>query len=579
LVTPVPLAASRGDGQCDAHGDARPGGRTWSPPHPDAQDEFVQPSHHLRLYSTLSRLPRPRSYGGKILLVAFIGTHVPLLALVGYVAASTTGWTAAARVLGVALAATVFGTAATLFLLHRLLAPISLTYQALRTYITHQEVSHLPTAFTDEAGVLMADTQHAIGRLDEMIRHLAGYDAATGLPNRALFRERVREASARARRTGRPYAVITIDLDRFSAVNAALGPAAGDEVLVSIGQRLAASMREGDVLARIDGDEFAVLAVDHGNTGAVVAFAQRLLEALRRPVVVGGRDVRVTASLGVALFPVDGDDPDALLTSAAAAVRAARETGGDAYRFYAGALNAGLERRLMLEADLPAAVERGELRVFYQPKVRLSDGRVTSAEALVRWVHPALGVVGPGEFIPVAEAAGIIGAVGEWVLRAACEQVVAWDAAGLAPSRLEVEITEGVLLDNERHAAQVLGSLRAAGVTVALDDFGTGYSSLAYLHRLPVDVVKIDRQFVHGLPGDVGSDAIVAAVIALARALGLSVVAEGVETEAQRVALAERGCDVAQGFYFGAAMPALEFAATLKGAASPTAPLRRRRRI
>ena len=566
---------------------------------------------HLRLYSALSNLRRPRTYGGKILLVAFLGTHIPLLTLVSYVAATNGDWAATARILGVALVATLLGTAATLALLHRLLAPITLTHQALRAYITQHEVSRLPTAFTDEAGVLMADTQHAIGRLDEMIRHLAGYDAGTGLPNRALFRERVREASARARRTGRPYAVLTLDLDRFSAVNSALGPAAGDEVLIAVAQRLTAAMREGDVLARIDGDEFGVLAVDHGSTGAVVAFAQRLLEALRRPIVAAGRDVRVTASIGVALFPVDGEDADALLTSASAAVRAARQTGGDAYRFYAGALNAGLERRLMLEADLPVAVERGELRVFYQPKVRLSDGRVTSAEALVRWVHPALGVVGPAEFIPVAEAAGLIGAVGEWVLRDACEQIVAWDAAGLPQiglavnlsprqiardgaaeavlataaaagldaRRLEVEITEGVLLENERHAAQVLSALRAAGVTVALDDFGTGYSSLAYLHRLPVDVVKIDRQFVRGLPGDMGSEAIVAAVIALAGALGLSVVAEGVETEAQRVALAERGCDVAQGFYFGAAMPPIEFAATLKGAASPTAPLRRRRRI
>ena len=566
---------------------------------------------HLRLYSALSNLRRPRTYGGKILLVAFLGTHIPLLTLVSYVAATNGDWAATARILGVALVATLLGTAATLALLHRLLAPITLTHQALRAYITQHEVSRLPTAFTDEAGVLMADTQHAIGRLDEMIRHLAGYDAGTGLPNRALFRERVREASARARRTGRPYAVLTLDLDRFSAVNSALGPAAGDEVLIAVAQRLTAAMREGDVLARIDGDEFGVLAVDHGSTGAVVAFAQRLLEALRRPIVAAGRDVRVTASIGVALFPVDGEDADALLTSASAAVRAARQTGGDAYRFFAGALNAGLERRLMLEADLPVAVERGELRVFYQPKVRLSDGRVTSAEALVRWVHPALGVVGPAEFIPVAEAAGLIGAVGEWVLRDACEQIVAWDAAGLPQiglavnlsprqiardgaaeavlataaaagldaRRLEVEITEGVLLENERHAAQVLSALRAAGVTVALDDFGTGYSSLAYLHRLPVDVVKIDRQFVRGLPGDMGSEAIVAAVIALAGALGLRVVAEGVETEAQRVALAERGCDVAQGFYFGAAMPPIEFAATLKGAASPTAPLRRRRRI
>ena len=566
----------------------------------------------LRLYSALSRLPRPRSYGGKILLVAGVGTAVPLASVLAYVAARSAGHgTPALELIGVAAAATLVAVGATLLVLHRLLAPVVLTHQALRSYLTLQEVSRLPTSFADEAGTLMADTHHAIGRLDEMTRHLAGYDGGTGLANRALFGERLREAAARARRTGRPFAVIALDLDRFQAVNTALGPAGGDEVLLAVAQRLGASVREGDVLARVDGDEFAVLAVDHGTTGAVLAFAQRLREALRRPLHAAGRDVRVTASVGVALFPMDGDEPDGLLTSAESAARAARDMGGDSCRFFGGELNAGLARRLMLEADLPGAVERGELRVVFQPKVRLADGAVTSAEALVRWAHPVLGVVSPAEFIPVAEAAGLIGAVGEWVLRNACEQVVAWDAAGLpnlgvavnvsprqmardgaaeavlatvaaaglSPSRLEIEITEAVLLENERHATVVLGALRAAGVSVALDDFGTGYSSLAYLHRLPVDVVKIDRQFVHALPDDAGSDAIVAAVIALAHALGLAVVAEGVETEAQRARLAERGCDVAQGYFFGTPLPAAEFAAALAGVAPPPAVPHRRRGI
>ena len=569
------------------------------------------PTHRtLRLYSALARLPHPRSYGGKVLLVAGLGAVVPLVSVLIHVARSSAGWAPALELIGVAACATLAGTALTLLVLDRLLAPVALTHQALRSYLTLQEVCELPTEYADEAGTLMADTHHAIGRLDEMTRHLAGYDAGTGLANRALFTERLREAAARARRTGRPFAVIALDLDRFQAINTAIGPAGGDEVLLGVAQRLAASVRAGDVLARVDGDEFAVLAVDHGSTGAVLAFAQRLREAIRRPLHAGGRDVRVTASLGVALFPVDGDDPDALLTSAESAARAARETGGDSYRFVGDALNAGLDRRLMLEADLPGAIERDELRVFYQPKVRLADGAVTSAEALVRWAHPALGLVPPAEFIPVAEAAGLIGAVGEWVLRRACDQIVAWDAAGLprlgvavnvsprqmardgaaeavlatvaatglSPRRLEIEITEAVLLENERHATVVLGALRAAGVSVALDDFGTGYSSLAYLHRLPVDVVKIDRQFVRGLTEDAGSDAIVAAVIALAHALGLAVVAEGVETEAQRARLAERGCDVAQGYFFGTPLPAAEFAAALTGTApAPAAPPRRRR--
>ena len=564
----------------------------------------------LRLYSALSRLPRPRSYAGKVLLVAGVGAALPLVSGLAYVATRRAA-PGSLELVGVVAAATLVAVAVTLFVLHRLLAPVALTHQALRSYLTLQEVSPLPTTFGDEAGTLMADAHHVIGRVDEMTRHLAGYDGGTGLANRALFGERLREAAARARRTGRPFAVIALDLDRFQAVNTALGPAGGDEVLLAVAQRLGASVREGDVLARVDGDEFAVLAVDHGTTGAVLALAQRLREALRRPLHVAGRDVRVTASLGVALFPTDGDEPDALLTSAESAARAARDMGGDSCRFFEGELNAGLERRLMLEADLPGAVERGELRVVYQPKVRLGDGVVTSAEALVRWAHPALGLVGPAEFIPVAEAAGLIGAVGEWVLRKACEQVVAWDAAGLprlgvavnvsprqmardgaaeavlatvaaaglSPSRLEIEITEAVLLENERHATLVLGALRAAGVSVALDDFGTGYSSLAYLHRLPVDVVKIDRQFVRALPDDAGSDAIVAAVIALAHALGLAVVAEGVETETQRARLAERGCDVAQGYLFGTPLPAAEFAAALGGTAVAAVPTPRRRRI
>ena len=558
----------------------------------------MRPHPRLRLYSALSRLPHPRSYGGKLLLVAALGVLTPLAALVAFVAGTGGDWMGAATTLGLVLAATLVATVVTLALLHRLLAPVALSHEALREYLTRHEIVPLPTGYADEAGVLMADTRHAIGRLDEMLQHLAGYDPGTGLVNRTLFVERLREAAARSRRTGRPFAVLTLDLDGFQAINDRLGATAGDEILLAVAQRLPEALRGGDVLARVDGDEFAVLATDHGTTASVIAFARRQLEALRRPMSAGGQDVRVTASVGVALYPVDGEEPDTLLAHAGAAGRAARQTGGDAYRFYGGALNAGLDRRLLLEADLPGAIERGELRVYFQPKVRLADGTVTSVEALARWAHPALGLVPPAEFIPVAEGAGIIGAIGEWVLRTACEQIVAWDAAGLPtlgvavnlsprqmardgaaasvlatvaaagldPRRLEIEITEGVLLENERHATEVLGALRAAGVTVALDDFGTGYSSLAYLHRLPVDVVKIDRQFVRGLPDDLGSDSIVAAVIALARALGLGVVAEGVETEAQRQRLTERGCDVAQGYLFGTPLPAAEFAAALAGA-------------
>jgi diguanylate cyclase (GGDEF)-like protein len=555
----------------------------------------VPPPKSLRLYDALARVGRPLSYRGKLLLVTLAGVALPVVALAADAARAPDGWAPFARALAVTLGATVVGGAvATAGIVH-VLAPVALAQRALRAYATRQELPKLPTRYRDDAGLLMADVHHAVGRLDEMVRHIAGFDPHSGLANRTLFRERLRGAAARSRRTGRPFAIVALDVDGFERVNELVGPHGGDAVLRVLAQRLTLSVRETDVLARVDGDAFAVLVVDHGSTGAAHMIAHRLLGAVRRPVGVDGREVSVTASVGVAIFPADGEDPDALLANAESAVRAARQSGGNACRFYADALNAGLERRLILEADLPHAIARGELRVAFQPKVRLADNQVTSAEALVRWSHPALGTVSPAEFIPLAEATGQIDAVGDWVLRVACEQLVAWDAAGLPPigvsvnlsprqvvrdstaaavlatiaaagldpRRLEVEVTEGVLLEHERHATQMLTTLRAAGVSVALDDFGTGYSSLAYLHRLPVDAVKIDRQFVEGLPDDVASDAIVAAVIALAKALGLTVIAEGVETDAQRARLAARGCDVAQGYHFGPPLTGAEFALAL----------------
>lgn len=423
---------------------------------------------------------------------------------------------------------------------------------------------------------------------------LANHDSLTNLPNRSLFDDRLHQALARADR-GNGFAICFIDLDRFKLVNDSLGHAAGDAVLIEVAKRLGAVCRGADTLARLAGDEFVMLLEGMGNAEAAGGIAGRILAALAPPVHAGGRDIDVAASLGLALYPDDGNDIESLLRNADAAMYAAKAAGRNTFRFYDEAMNRRASQRLALESDLRRAVARRQLELFYQPQIRSADGRLAGVEALLRWRHPERGLVSPVEFIPLAEEAGIITELGEWALAEAARQIVAWrqqgiavprmavnlsprqfhatdladrlerilTAAGAANEWIELEITESAAMAHPEGAVEVLQSLRERGIQVAMDDFGTGHSSLAMLRTLPLNVLKLDRSFVRHLPESESDAAVASAVVTLARRLGLSVVAEGVETEAQQQFLADIGCDVLQGFLFARPLPVAELEAWL----------------
>ncbi len=423
---------------------------------------------------------------------------------------------------------------------------------------------------------------------------LANHDSLTNLPNRSLFDDRLHQALARADR-GNGFAVCFIDLDRFKLINDSLGHAAGDAVLIAVARRLGGLCRGADTLARLAGDEFVMLIEDIGNAGAAAGIAQRILAALAQPVHVGGRDIDVAASLGMALHPDDGNDTASLLRNADAAMYAAKAAGRNTFRFYDEAMNRRASQRLALESDLRRAVARRQLELFYQPQIRSADGRLAGVEALLRWRHPERGLVSPVEFIPLAEEAGIITELGEWALAEAARQIVAWrqqgigvprmavnlsprqfhatdlanrlerilTAAGVENEWIELEITESAAMAHPEGAVEVLQRLRERGIQIAMDDFGTGHSSLAMLRTLPLNVLKLDRSFVQHLPESETDAAVAGAVVTLARRLGLSVVAEGVETEAQQHFLAGIGCDLLQGYLFSRPLPAAEFEAWL----------------
>ena len=423
---------------------------------------------------------------------------------------------------------------------------------------------------------------------------LANHDSLTNLPNRSLFDDRLRQALARADR-GDGFALCFIDLDRFKLINDSLGHAAGDAVLVEVARRLGAICRGGDTLARLAGDEFVMLLEGMGDAGAATGVARRILAALASPVQAGGRDIDVAASLGLALYPDDGNDMASLLSNADAAMYAAKAAGRNTFRFYDEAMNRRASQRLALETDLRRAVARQQLELFYQPQIHSVDGRLAGVEALLRWRHPERGLVSPIEFIPLAEEAGIITELGEWALAEAARQIVDWRRRGIAVPRMavnlsprqfhaadladrvehilaaagapsewiELEITESAAMAHPEGAVRVLHRLRERGIQVAMDDFGTGHSSLAMLRTLPLNVLKLDRGFVQHLPDSETDAAVASAVVTLARRLGLSVVAEGVETDAQQKFLANIGCDILQGFLFSPPLPRAELEAWL----------------
>jgi diguanylate cyclase (GGDEF)-like protein/PAS domain S-box-containing protein len=426
--------------------------------------------------------------------------------------------------------------------------------------------------------------------IEEKVSYLAQFDALTGLPNRNLFQDRLTQAMALAKRNTWPMAVLFIDLDRFKLVNDTLGHAAGDKLLKEAAERLRSCVRASDTVGRLGGDEFAAILSELGKQGDAGRVAQKIIDAFKRPFDLEGKETYVTASVGVTLYPADSDNAEALVVNADAAMYRAKEQGRDNYQYFTRDMNERAVQRVQMEVALRRALEREEFRLFYQPKADLVTGKICGFEALLRWEHPDKGMILPGEFIPVLEETGLIVQAGEWVLRTACVQIKAWQAAGLKvppisvnlsarqfeqknlkgavaqilgdtkvdPSLIEFEITESLLMNDPEGAARTLHDLKDSGVKLSMDDFGTGYSSLGYLKRFPIDTLKIDRTFVRDISTDADDATLTRAIINLAQNLRLNVVAEGVETEAQLAFLCLNGCDEMQGYLFARPTTAVE---------------------
>jgi diguanylate cyclase (GGDEF)-like protein len=423
----------------------------------------------------------------------------------------------------------------------------------------------------------------------DRLLHLAHYDHLTGLPNRTLLHERLKQALSRAGRHQDLVATVFLDLDHFKTVNDTLGHASGDQLLRQVAERLAMVLREDDTIGRLGGDEFAVILSDIAHPAGAEVAVHKIMAALHAPFEVDGHDLYVTVSAGISLYPADGIDTDSLLRNADAAMYRAKEVGRNGYQFFSQEMNQRARERLSLEGHLRRALERQEFTLHYQPKVEVRSGHVTGCEALLRWHNPELGCVPPARFIPLLEENGGIVRVGEWVLQEICRQLKQWKEdgltvrvalnlsarqfyqrdldtslirivadAGVDPGLIELEITESMLMHNPGQAARILGAVKECGMRLSVDDFGTGYSSLSYLKRFPLNALKIDRSFIEDITVNPDSRAIVQAILALARSLALRTVAEGVEKEGQLAFLAKLGCDEYQGYYFAAPMPAAE---------------------
>ncbi|MGO9016941.1 MAG: putative bifunctional diguanylate cyclase/phosphodiesterase [Syntrophobacteraceae bacterium] len=454
----------------------------------------------------------------------------------------------------------------------------------------------------DEALAIVRDITER-KRTEERVFRLAYHDILTGLLNRNSFKEHLAQALAQAQRRDRYVATLFLDLDRFKRINDTFGYKVGDLLLQSVAERIREGVRKSDKparhvdsVSRLGGDEFTILLPEISHVQDSAKVAKRILESLSSPIIVAGHEIFITGSIGITVFPMDGEDPDTLLKNADAAMYSAKEQGRNNYQFYSKAMNASSLKRLSLENALRKALDRQEFLLHYQPQIHINSGKIVGMEALLRWKHPEIGTVPPGDFIPLAEETGLIVPIGEWVLNTACIYNKTLQKMGLPPIRvavnisslqfrperlvatitralkvsgldarwLEIELTESAIMKNMEESSGILRELKLMGLRVAIDDFGTGYSSLAYLKRFPLDVLKIDRSFIRDIPGDRDNEAIAAAIIAMAQSLNLDVIAEGVETEDQFSFLRDHACGAVQGFMFSPALPGKEMIEYLK---------------
>ncbi len=435
-------------------------------------------------------------------------------------------------------------------------------------------------------------------RADERIEYLASHDSLTHLPNREMFNELLRHAIEAACRHERRFAVLFIDLDRFKVINDSLGHDAGDMLLVEIAGRLRGALRASDVVARLGGDEFVVILEETAERDDVERIARDLLIVLGQPLQLSGHECHTTASVGIAMYPSDGGDAQTLTKNADMAMYLAKEDGKNGFRFFTRDVKTQSIERLTLETALRRALERDQFALHYQPKVDMATGQITGVEALLRWTHPELGVLSPMQFIPLAEETGLIVPIGRWVLREACAQNMAWQrrglrpvsmavnlsprqfadehllqdvdealaSSGMSPELLQLEVTESMVMRNVSRAIRVLDAIQSRGIRLAIDDFGTGYSSMSLMKQFPIDTIKIDRSFVRDLPNDAEDQAIAQAIISMGKALGMTVIAEGVETVEQQAFLRSHACDEMQGYLFSKPLPPAQLASLLRSA-------------
>jgi diguanylate cyclase (GGDEF)-like protein/PAS domain S-box-containing protein len=427
-------------------------------------------------------------------------------------------------------------------------------------------------------------------RAEERVQYLANYDVLTGLPNRFLMQDRLTQVIAQAHRNRLRVALMHIDLDRFKVVNETLGYYVGDALLKQAAERVRKATREADTVARVGGDEFTIVFPNVTSLQTLSAAAEVMLDDLARPFPSDGQELFVSASVGISLYPDDAGSVDELIKHADAAMSSAKHLGRNNFQFFTAGMNQEVQGRMLIEAGLRTAIQRDELSLLFQPKIDLATRRIFGAEALLRWKHPKLGMIPPSSFVPVAEEAGLVGQIGEWVLHTACRQIREWQDAGYSlqvavnvsarqfqeydvaelvmdimrdtgvlAKNLEIELTESAVMNDAEASIVTLERLAALGVQIAIDDFGTGYSSLSYLKRLPLDLLKIDQSFVRDISSDPNDAAIVRAIITLARSLGIKVIAEGVENEAQLAFLNAYGCQYAQGYLFGRPLTSLQF--------------------